>query len=114
MSIAKMVALGVERQRQAETRAAAAPAEDGAAKNRVVAAMESVSAFIPSEVVGIYVAGFGILSPESDGGKWWIFFICLALIPLLIGLNYLAQVKQTGAETRLPVPFALTAFALIA
>ncbi|HVR56268.1 MAG TPA: hypothetical protein VMT72_05515, partial [Pseudolabrys sp.] len=93
MSIARMIALGNERQQQGQTRTRATSARSEATKKTIDSAMEKVSAFIPSEVIGIYV-GFGILSPEREPDKWWIFGICLALIPLVFGLNYLLQKKR--------------------
>ncbi len=101
MSIATMVGLGVERQRE-KTIGTGRAASGGASvtKKTVATEMERIAAFIPSEVIGIYVAGFGILSPESKSGKWSIFGISLALIPVFVLLNYLEQRKHANPEQR--------------
>jgi hypothetical protein len=128
MSIATMVALGIERGREAESAETAetAEAQTGHAhadehfehapegKKAVESAMEKISAFIPSEIIGIYVAGFGILSPESDAGKWWIFGVCFALIPVLIWLNYLGHKKRADATLTVKITIVLLVFAMIA
>lgn len=114
MSIARMVALGIERQQQAKTGTRAAPGETDTTKKTIESAMEKISVFIPAEVIGIYVAGFGILSPETDTGKWWIFGVSLALIPLFMGLNYLGQRKHSDAKLSLWISFVLLMFAMVA
>lgn len=120
MSIATMVGLGIERQREKTVpQAEAASGKASASKKTVESAMEKIAAFIPSEVIGIYVAGFGILSPQSDAEKWWIFGICLVLIPVFMLLNYWDHRKNiTGGElARLKSPrtgVILLAFAIVA
>ena len=78
-------------------------------------ALEKVTAFVPSEVIGFYVAGLGILTPATSEGKWWMFAICLVLIPVLMALTYLAQTRRAEAGTP---PFRLwlilVAFAIVA
>ena len=60
--------------------------------------MEKVTAFIPSEVIGAYVALSGLLAPlyKSDEFKWkWVlFFICLGLIPIVMALSYALRRKD--------------------
>jgi hypothetical protein len=76
--------------------------------------MEKISAFIPSEVLGIYVAGLGILSPESDTGKWWIFGICLTLVPVFMVLDYLERRKRSSLKLGARIGVTLLIFATLA
>ena len=100
MSIARMVRLGIERQQERNVPTAKTAAEEGkGAKKALDSAMEKVTSFIPSEVIGIYVAGLGILTPVSDRGKWLIFFIASALVPIFIWLNWLREKKHAAQDT---------------
>jgi hypothetical protein len=118
MSIARMVALGTERQRQLDelpvTRSADQTTPASSAKRSVDSAMERIAAFIPSEVIGIYVAGFGIFSPESSGSKWLMFGICALLVPLFIALNYLQQKMHSGDAPSPRIALILLFFGLVA
>jgi hypothetical protein len=109
MSIATMVALGVARSRGDGTRGGE-PEHEKSLESMTA----KVTAFIPSEINGIYVAGFGILSPDSELMKWLIFAICLALIPLLLWLNYLDHKKRSAATLSVKITLALLIFALVA
>jgi hypothetical protein len=109
-----MVAAGVRRQEELNTAEAAAAAGKPSEQD---SAMEKLTKFIPTEVIAIYVAAVGILAPLGDTGKWWIFFICLGLIPILIVISYYQQKKKQKAEARsnsriavLLMLFALVAF----
>jgi hypothetical protein len=121
MSIATMMALSFERQQlqhpiPPEAAAASEAAvtnekTDGAAlegdsvsKKTLDSAMEKITAFIPSEVIGSYVAVLGILSPQTDVGKWIIFGICLLLIPIFMLLGYLAKKKQAEKDQKTTLP----------
>ncbi len=100
MSIVRMVTLAAERKDETEkVRATAAAAGTQAQNSTVTGAMEKIAAYIPSEVIGIYVGNFGILAPATQAVKWWIFGICMALIPAFLGLGYASAKKK-----QLPVP----------
>jgi len=66
----------------------------GVAKKSVESALEKITAFIPSEVIGLYVSGVAIFSPQEAQTKWGIFFICLALIPAFMSLDYMLRKKR--------------------
>lgn len=128
MSIASMVAAGVKRQEEQNT-ASAATASNEPNKDT---AMDKVTKFIPSEVIAIYVAALGILAPVENTGKWWIYFACLALTPILIAINYQQEINKktrdkaenTASTANTPrssrgfwrsrIPYLLALFALIA
>jgi amino acid transporter len=114
VSISTIVALGVERQLQRKLSRRGGGDDIESGKRAVQSAMERVAAFIPSEVIGIYVAGFGILSPQTDAEKWVVFGISLALIPVLMGLNYVQQKKHTGADVDVRIMSILLIFAITA
>jgi hypothetical protein len=127
MSIATMMALNIERQRQPIATAAAAsgggptiektPDVSGpgvtAPQKTLDSAMEKITAFIPSEVIGSYVAVLGIISPETDVGKWVIFFICLLLIPVFMLLGYWTKKKQAKAGQSTPTSKRDTAILML-
>jgi hypothetical protein len=122
MSISSMVDLGMRRQHQIsnprEVQEAGVPEADSApeaGQNGVQAALSKLTAFVPSEVVGLYISGLGILTPTTYTAKWAIFAICLVLIPVFIGLNYLIQKKQAGKEAPAASTwFFILLFALVA
>jgi hypothetical protein len=118
MSIATMVALGIQRQRElAElpvTRSGDQPSTGDSTKKSIDSAMEKISSFIPSEVIGIYVAGFGIFSPESSAGKWWIFGICALLVPVFIALNYMQQRSPSDDAPSARIALIILFFGLVA
>ena len=100
MSIVRMVTLAAERKEETEkVRATAAAAGTQVQNSAVTGAMEKIATYIPSEVIGIYTAYFGILAPATQAVKWWIFGICMALIPAFLGLGYASAKKK-----QLPVP----------
>jgi hypothetical protein len=65
-------------------------------------------------VIGIYVAGFGILSPNSDGGKWWIFGVCFVLVPVFIALSYLERERRSNTKLSSRSVSILLIFGLLA
>jgi threonine/homoserine efflux transporter RhtA len=118
MSISTMVGLGMKRQNEASTATAeAASSETPSAdlKETVQDALSKLTAFVPSEVVGLYIAGLGTLTPATSVGKWCIFGICMLLIPAFMWVSYLIQKKQADKEN--PTPrrwFILLVFAWVA
>ena len=114
MSIAAMTRLAAEREGQ-KTIGTEAAADAG---KEVRTATEKIAAFIPSEAIGFYVAGFGIFSPGTQSGKWVLFFVSLGFLALVMSLNYLlekkrAKSKSTPAPTMTQV-LTLLAFAVVA
>jgi hypothetical protein len=53
----------------------------------VTSALDQMVTYVPSEVIGIYIAGVGIIGPISGRGKWGLLGLSLALIPLFIWLS---------------------------
>jgi hypothetical protein len=110
MSIVTMMSVNIEHQQHPDEAIAAAAAggdtakEKGAApsKKTLDSAMEKITAFIPSEVIGSYVALLGIISPQTERGKWVIFFICLLLIPVYMLFGYLSKQKKRNGEQSAP------------
>lgn len=89
----------------------------GGGQSKLDSAMQKITAFIPSEVVGIYIAVVGILAPAPADNvmKWWIFGICAGLlIPFFIGIGYLAKKKKNEPVPTLTVLITLLVCALIA
>jgi hypothetical protein len=66
MSIARMMSLGGTRELEKTRPGAVAAAAEEGKKTTVDTAIEKITAFIPSDVIGIYVAGLGIFSPQTD------------------------------------------------
>ena len=115
MSIATMVRLGAARQTaSSQPSGSVVSGGSGQPTPTVQSAMEKVATFIPSEVIGLYVAGFGILSPEAESSKWWIFGICFALIPIIMLLNYAIQKKRSVQTPKLWISLVLFVFAAVA
>ena len=57
------------------------------APSSVDSAMQRITAFIPSEIIGIYVAIVGIYAPTTSAEKWWIFGLCALLTFLFLFLS---------------------------
>jgi|SRR5215471_13713778 hypothetical protein len=118
MSIARMYDLAAERE-QERTKPAADVAAEAAgaeveAKKTVESALEKITAFIPTEIIGLYVAGLGIFTPQTAAGKWWVFFVCLALIPVFMVIGYFQKKKHKLPIPKLGVLLLLVAFAAVA
>jgi len=100
MGIMSSVTLAASREAQKQAVATGLPAPgDAAPPNQQQAALERITAYIPSEVIGIYVAVIGILATPSAHGKWLIFGGCVLLIPFFMWLGYKAAQRKN-----LPVP----------
>jgi hypothetical protein len=114
MGLASMVALSHERfEQRGVIRAKAAAGEAGTSgggsesttttdestDKAVKSAAEKITAFIPSDVVGIYIAGLGFFAPESLRGKWWIFGIAAGLVPIFLLISYFAEKKRDKQRT---------------
>jgi hypothetical protein len=104
MSIGTMFQLGAQREFQASTvkaRASAKPAEPDTKavsqpdpKAVSESAMQKVLAFVPAEIIGIYVAIFGIATPKSANAKWTVYAICVAVLLALMLFNYFLSRKK--------------------
>jgi len=95
MSVATMTALGIARNTKGAFRTLGVEPQKA-----VDSAMEKIAAFIPSEVIGVYVVALGMLSPQRDAGKWLIFGICIVLVPIFICLDYVLT-KKRNPNTKL-------------
>jgi hypothetical protein len=84
MSIIRMSNLAI--QREANLVEGVEPSA-GKAGPAVQGALDKIAAYIPSEVIGTYVAISGIISPQSALPKWIIFGLSLLLIPVLTLIN---------------------------
>src|SRR5258708_6870057 len=99
MSIITSVTLAAERRAEKEQASGSAASGTPAPKVEMTAALEKITAYIPAEVIGIYVAAFGILTPGSSRTKWIIFGLCLLLIPFFMWLGFIEARRK-----KLPVP----------
>lgn len=94
MSISQMMMLGMF-QRGIQTTPKAQTTSGGPPEQSPVSvAMEKIAAFVPTEVIGLYVTGVGIFAPVTDVGKWSIFFVCALLIPVVLGIGYWENQKK--------------------
>ena len=65
MSIGRIIALGVQRQQELQTpQATIVRGEEKKAKLTVQSALDELSAFIPAEAIGIYVAWLAYSTPQ--------------------------------------------------
>jgi len=105
MSVIAMGQLAVKRQGLAAPGAAptAGSAQD------ISDTAGKIVAFIPADVVSVYVAGLGIFQPQSQLSRWLVFFVCLALVPffaLLGGSNPPGPAGPVTAKARAFVTLA--------
>jgi hypothetical protein len=84
-------------QKSAPASEAAAPSAPSSTGARVAEAVNAVAQFIPTELIGIYVAGAGMLSPLSPTGNAILAIACAALIPLLFWLGAKIPAVPKGA-----------------
>lgn len=104
MSLVSMVALSHERFKQRSvirTKAAAAASTGssggqpvGSVDTAVKSAAEKITAFIPSDVIGIYIAGLGVFTPGTTKAKWWVFGIAAALAPIFLLIAYFVEKRN--------------------
>lgn len=113
MTLISMGRLATTERRVAVDKGPSAATRD-IAEEPLRSAIEAIAAFIPAEVIGIYIAGTGILKPQETSSKWWIFAISGLLIPVFIGLGA-AEAQRAGRDisiyrTLVLLVFAATAF----
>jgi hypothetical protein len=100
MSIGRMFQLVAQREAAGrQVKGSAASADATKIKEVTDSAMQKILSFVPAEVIGIYIAGFGIFTPKTVQGKWWIYGLCIGLIFVLMLLDYFLNLKKA-----LPVP----------
>lgn len=51
-------------------------------------AMEEITNYIPTEVVGVYIAILGLLSPRTDSARWLVFLIGALLTVFFLWIPY--------------------------
>ena len=116
MSIASMTRLAASLPpAAAPLEAGVKPAQTGAEAKAT--ALEKITAFIPSEVIGIYVAGLGIFSSKegiAEGVKMAIFWIALALVPVFVWINVRIQNKPPAQPPNWGKCVLLVLFAAVA
>jgi hypothetical protein len=77
------------------------------------AALASISAYIPTEVIGLYISSLGALSAstKSDAtaaqGQYttWLFLIFLTLTPVMVWLIYAGKLVEASKQA--PIPFRM-------
>ena len=114
MSIFTMYSLASQRTLERTTPTAMAAGGDGKQTSTVESALEKITAFIPSEVIALYVSGLGIFGPQSPHAKWNIFWICFAFIPVFMFLSYLQNRKHGRPIPSTTVLLLLLFFAAVA
>jgi hypothetical protein len=72
-------------------------------------ALEKLVDYIPSEVLAIYIAGFGIIQPTSCSSKLGIFLIGAVLAPVFIGVSDQQLRKENGGG----IKFSLRRFVVL-
>jgi hypothetical protein len=120
VGIVRMVNLAAERHGQTDgDRSLADSGRSLADSDRqgpsVQGSLEKVSAYIPSEVIGIYVAGLGIFAPDHVHAKWILFGVSLILVPVLVLVGQAVARKRglpapPGKASIVVILFAVVAF----
>jgi hypothetical protein len=72
--------------------------EERLATPAVQSAIEKVTAWIPTEVVTIYTALLGILTPDTSGGRWGVFAVGAVAVPFFVILNAVILNKRAAAK----------------
>jgi hypothetical protein len=88
---------------RAATASEASPGAGADPKNPAAEAIARIADYIPSEVVAIYIAGFGILQPTTSCGKWGIFALGALLVPIFVGGSLFAVGRDAAGRIRLSV-----------
>lgn len=97
MSVTRLAQIAVSTETVNDPEVEAVPvAAPGSALGRDVA-LTRVAEFIPSEVVGVYVALWALIDPRSAAGKWTVFGVGLALVPVVFVLTYMVGRRRAAA-----------------
>jgi hypothetical protein len=110
MSIGTMVSLAVQRRREKTELGDEAAAGDA---DQQMTQLEKVSAFIPSDVVTVYVAGLGILTPSEAIARWVWFAIGLVLVPVFVAIGIALEKRKSGIWPGWTAGFLLVIFGLL-
>lgn len=99
MSIVRMSSLAAQRETNLVDGVQASSGKQDVA---IQGALDKIASYIPSEVIGTYVAISGIISSDTVVAKWIIFGFSIVLIPILtlIG-NALAKKRGLAPPTPL-------------
>lgn len=92
MAITTMTQAALDSERPAPARGGQVGLEgvaESAAQDRPNApsALDQIVSYIPTEVIGIYVAGVGIVGPAGRDAKWALLLLSTALVPLFVWLS---------------------------
>jgi hypothetical protein len=69
---------------------------------RTASALDQIVAYVPTEVIGIYIAGVGIVGPAGRA-KWGLLLLSTALIPLFVWLSdRIARQSDPSVPTAYP------------
>ncbi len=73
-------------------------AHGSAAENPTTDALGAIVAYIPSEVILLYVAGLAAISSDSRSltGQWILFWVLLVATPLALWLTYGSRLVTAG------------------
>ena len=77
-------------------------------------AIERIAAYIPAEVMAVYIAGFSILQPRSVTGKWAVFAAGALLVPVFVKVSAGIGHENHRQALRPRDFFALVLFAFLA
>ena len=91
MSIMRMSNLAAQRETDLVKKVQASSGRRGAA---IEGAIDKIASYIPSEVIGTYVAVSGIIASESAMAKWIIFGASISLIPILTFMGNALAIKR--------------------
>lgn len=97
MSITSAASAAVVAQQREEASKKAGPVTTPAAEDRA-GAIERITRYIPSEIIGIYVALLGLWSPDDRSAKWTVFFIGLLLTPFFVIYSYVTKRAERRAK----------------
>lgn len=97
MSIMRMSNLAAQRETDLVKKV---QASSGRRDAEIEGALDKIASYIPSEVIGTYVAICGIIASDSAMAKWIIFGVSIVLIPILTLMgNALARKRGLTAPT---------------
>src|SRR5215203_4035698 len=115
MSISSMMDVAWERHvrergPRSQREIAQATGEKPEAQSAITSALETIMTYIPGEIVTTYVAVVAVLPPVTDGVStgasvtaWVVFFVFLALTPIVSWLIYAAKAVNANE----PPPWAI-------
>jgi hypothetical protein len=96
MSIATASRFAVE----AETGTARTTEPTDPAAAKLSTAVQQLTAYIPAEGLGIYIALIGLFQASTRGAQWALFAVGLAAVALFVWLTYQPLDRATETRTR--------------